>query len=89
MAAYFSFLRTFQEFLSAQNLTLDPNYPSHCAALFSAAVGMNIDVIGYFLGPGFKINTLYESTSSKEDNVRETLIIQVVTTRAKTGWLYR
>ncbi|KAL6229257.1 hypothetical protein BDW75DRAFT_225386 [Aspergillus navahoensis] len=81
IAAYSSSLKIFREFLSAQNLTLDSKHPDHCAALASAAVGMNIDVIGYFLGLGFEINTLHETHTPKEDNAREMLIMQVVTAR--------
>lgn len=78
IAAYYSSLTTFQEFLSTQDLTLDPDHPTHCAALVSAAMGANIDIINYFLGQGFDINALYETSASK-DNVAETLIIQVAT----------
>ncbi|KAJ5477948.1 ankyrin [Penicillium desertorum] len=83
IAAYHSSLETFQHFLATRNLTLDPNHPTHCAALVSAAVGTNIDVVGYFLEKGFEINALYPSPGSKEDNVREALTIQVATTWGK------
>jgi hypothetical protein len=83
IAAYHSSLETLQHFLATRNLTLDPNHPTHCAALVSAAVGTNIDVVGYFLEKGFEINALYPSPGSKEDNVREALTIQVATTWGK------
>ncbi|KAJ5577664.1 ankyrin [Penicillium hispanicum] len=82
IAAHYSSLKTFQKFLATHNLSLDPNYPTHCAALVSAAVGTNTDVVGYFLEKGFEINALYESSASKEDNVREALMIQVATAQA-------
>lgn len=83
IAAYHSSLETFQQFLANRNLTLDPNHPTHCAALVSAAVGTNTDVVGYFLEKGFEINALYPSPASKEDNVREALTIQVATAWGK------
>ncbi|KAJ6189571.1 ankyrin [Penicillium mononematosum] len=83
IAAFLSPLETFQQFLGTRNLTLDPNNPTHCAALVSAAVGTNIDVVGYFLKKGFEINALYASPTSKEDNVREALTIQVATAWGK------
>ena len=85
IAAHYGSLKIFQKFLATRNLTLDPNHPTHCAALISAAVGMNIDVVGYFLEKGFEINALYESSASKEDNVREPLMVQVATAQANAG----
>ncbi|KAJ6019797.1 ankyrin [Penicillium canescens] len=79
IAAHYSSLKIFQGFLSTGNLTLDPNHPTHCAALVSAGVGMNVDVIGYFLEKSFEINALYEASALKDDNVPEALIIQVAT----------
>lgn len=38
IAAYYSSVETFKEFLTTHNLTLDPDHPVHCAALFSAAL---------------------------------------------------
>jgi ankyrin repeat protein len=84
IAAQYSSLRTFQEFLSTGNVTLDTSHPNHCAALVSAAVGTNVDVVGYFLDSGFEPNALYEAYTSKEDNVAEALMIQVVTSHAST-----
>ena len=78
IAAHYSSSTTFQEFLSTQELTLDPDHPTHCAALVSAAMGANTDIIKYFLAKGFDINALYETSASKDD-VAESLIIQVAT----------
>lgn len=84
IAAHYSSLKTFQEFLSTGNLTLDPSHPTHSAALVSAAVGTNLDVVGYFLDSGFEINALYEPSASNEGNVPEALMIQVATAYAST-----
>lgn len=59
IAARHSSLKTFQEFLSTQNVALDPAHPFHRSALTWAAVGYNVDVVGYFLGNGFDVNDLY------------------------------
>lgn len=75
IAAYYSSLKTFQEFLSIENLILDPSNPTHPAALVSAAVGTNVDVVGYFLDSGSHIDALYESYAPKEDIVPEALMI--------------
>lgn len=87
IAAHYSSLETFQRFLATQNLVLDPDHPTHRAALVSAAVGTNTDVVGYFLEKGFEINALYESSLSKEDNVRETLMIHVASAQNADGYL--
>ncbi|KAI9035667.1 ankyrin repeat domain-containing protein [Aspergillus affinis] len=79
IAARHSPLKTFREFLSTQNLTLNPNLPIYCSALVSAAVGCNVAVIGYFLRQGFGINSLYEAFTSKKEKVTEALIIHVTT----------
>ncbi|KAJ5102459.1 ankyrin [Penicillium argentinense] len=84
IAAQYSPRKTFQEFLSTGNLTLDPSHPTHCAALVSAAVGTNVYVVSYFLDAGFEFNALYEASASKEDHVPEALMIQVATAHAST-----
>jgi hypothetical protein len=38
-------------------------------------MGINVDVVGYFLEKGFEINALYEASALKEDNVPEALMI--------------
>ncbi|KAJ6003687.1 ankyrin [Penicillium canescens] len=70
IAAHYSSLKIFQEFLSTGNLTLDPNHTPHCAALVSA---------------GFEINALYEASASNDDNVPEALMIEVATARASAN----
>lgn len=81
IAAHYSSVETFKEFLTTHNLTLDPKHPIHCAALVSAALGTNIDILEFFLKTRFEINALYETAPLKRDHAAETLIIQVATVR--------
>ncbi|KAH8431441.1 uncharacterized protein LDX57_009103 [Aspergillus melleus] len=77
IAAYSSSLETFRGFLSAHDLALDPSHPIHCSALVSAALGANVDVIGYFLGEGFDVNALYSLSAIRKNKPAEALIIHV------------
>ncbi|KAJ5555596.1 ankyrin [Penicillium sp. DV-2018c] len=73
IAAQYSYVETFQEILTTHNLTLDPCHPVHGAALVTAAIASNVEVLELFFENGFDVNGLYKLPSAGS----ETLLIRV------------
>ncbi|KAJ5249560.1 ankyrin [Penicillium chrysogenum] len=77
IAAYYAPVCIFKELLAADNLTLDPSDTMHRSAMVSAALGTNFDVLDFFLGKGFEVNSLYVMDAPNRERPAEALIIQV------------
>lgn len=65
IVAHYNSLDTFEKVLSAYNISLEPTNLNYRAALVSAAIGSNADVVRYFLDRGFDVNALYETSASE------------------------
>ncbi|KAJ5555650.1 ankyrin [Penicillium sp. DV-2018c] len=78
IAALYSSVETFKELLTMHNLSLDPCHPVHCAALVSATVAANIDLLELFFKSGFDVNSLYAAALPEEHHAAETLLIQLI-----------
>ncbi|KAJ5542469.1 ankyrin [Penicillium sp. DV-2018c] len=89
ITARYSSVETFNSLLDMHNLTLDPCHPAHCAALLSATLESNIDLLEFFLKSGFDVNALYEKPSSGRHHAAETLLIHVATSQCSPSRFWR